>query len=600
MALLICLCISINVCAKYKYHHDWDYTSYYAFESNGLWGYKYMDCIYIYPQYEKVSLTADHGYFAVKINGKWGFANQNNKLLCPAIYDDVNLSADNNSVIFDVVCEKIKEADSNAKLINYIFSSKDPNETRRDIVFDGQYCNMGENYICFDRSLRKNGECKRPFFVAAVKYGDKWGYIDALGNFIIKPQYEEACAFTFCWSKKWEGVIANVKKDGKWGVIDLDNNIIRPFKGKTPISDEKYKNKLRAIKPSSEIIKKSRSGLYKTIKEHLADKLEEANLDTMVIKEYNLKTVEKDGMYGLNDNKGNICIPPVYDKIYSPQYNIVHIVKNNRHGLFDLEKNMEIVPCIYDNISTFDDKGWATIEIGEEKGNVNVHGYCDLEMELYKKNNKENEYTNYMRIAQINPYNIIVLCKLGQISFNENHYDESIDFYGKAKEIIGDSYAFSDIQFRNRAIEGYARAWNFKDGYYVKRDATNSQSGWSYLAGFLNSSLAVYNTITNNKSSQNNSVGTDYQVIQNNTSEAAPKTKTSSADSDRDAKWMTANYQTQKAVYSNYESQLINMSTYPSKYNESQKKDIQAKMKKIRETIVSHGGTCQKSKWETW
>lgn len=70
--------------------------------------------------------------------------------------------------------------------------------------------------------------------------------------------------------------------------------------------------------------------------------------------------------------------------------------------------------------------------------------------------------------------------------------------------------------------------------------------------------------------------------------------------SDRNSKWMTGNYSTMKNTYSNYETQLIKMNTYPSQYNDSQRKDIQSKMRKIRQTITSHGGTCAKSQWEDW
>lgn len=79
-----------------------------------------------------------------------------------------------------------------------------------------------------------------------------------------------------------------------------------------------------------------------------------------------------------------------------------------------------------------------------------------------------------------------------------------------------------------------------------------------------------------------------------------PKQARTNSDSDRDVKWMQGNYQTQKRIYGNYETQLINMKTYPEKYSDSQRRDIQTKMKKIRETIISHGGTCAQSQWETW
>lgn len=74
--------------------------------------------------------------------------------------------------------------------------------------------------------------------------------------------------------------------------------------------------------------------------------------------------------------------------------------------------------------------------------------------------------------------------------------------------------------------------------------------------------------------------------------------KGNSKVSDRNAKWMQSSYSISKKTYNDYETQLIKMST--GHYNDSQRRDIQAKMSKIRKTIIQHGGTCAKSKWEDW
>lgn len=83
---------------------------------------------------------------------------------------------------------------------------------------------------------------------------------------------------------------------------------------------------------------------------------------------------------------------------------------------------------------------------------------------------------------------------------------------------------------------------------------------------------------------------------------SSKKSSASNATSDRDATWMRGNYQSQKAVYSNYETQIIKAKNDPDNNQHTIKnlKNIQRKMKQIRETIVSHGGTCSQSQWETW
>ena len=51
--------------------------------------------------------------------------------------------------------------------------------------------------------------------------GKKWGYLDKGGNILIKPQFEECCAF--------KNGLAGVKKWGKWGFINKRNKTVIPF-----------------------------------------------------------------------------------------------------------------------------------------------------------------------------------------------------------------------------------------------------------------------------------------------------------------------------------------------------------------------------------
>lgn len=51
-----------------------------------------------------------------------------------------------------------------------------------------------------------------------AKSGDKWGYIDTTGKFVINPQFDEARLFQ-------EGLAA-VEIGGKWGEIDKTGKIV--------------------------------------------------------------------------------------------------------------------------------------------------------------------------------------------------------------------------------------------------------------------------------------------------------------------------------------------------------------------------------------
>ncbi|HWZ21051.1 MAG TPA: WG repeat-containing protein, partial [Cytophagaceae bacterium] len=63
--------------------------------------------------------------------------------------------------------------------------------------------------------------------LAAVKKGDKWGYMTTSGEEKIKLQYEQAELFY--------GKLAAVKVKGKWGVIDRSGKLV------VPVDNESYK-----------------------------------------------------------------------------------------------------------------------------------------------------------------------------------------------------------------------------------------------------------------------------------------------------------------------------------------------------------------------
>ena len=56
---------------------------------------------------------------------------------------------------------------------------------------------------------------------AAVKIGDKWGFVDTTGALVIEAQYDDALSFV--------NGFAAVCKDGKWGYINTSNEICIEF-----------------------------------------------------------------------------------------------------------------------------------------------------------------------------------------------------------------------------------------------------------------------------------------------------------------------------------------------------------------------------------
>jgi hypothetical protein len=83
---------------------------------------------------------------------------------------------------------------------------------KRDIIFFSVFLGF---IIIFATS------CSKPRFsetLARIKIGDKWGYIDKTGKFVINPQFDFARDFS-------EGLAA-VKIGGKCGYINKTGKIV--------------------------------------------------------------------------------------------------------------------------------------------------------------------------------------------------------------------------------------------------------------------------------------------------------------------------------------------------------------------------------------
>lgn len=75
-------------------------------------------------------------------------------------------------------------------------------------------------------------------YVALVKKGGKYGYIDEKGNYIFEPSFEDAKAF-WNFGCKPTRCFAPVKAFGKWGFIDLRGKVIVYFQFDN-IGESKY------------------------------------------------------------------------------------------------------------------------------------------------------------------------------------------------------------------------------------------------------------------------------------------------------------------------------------------------------------------------
>jgi len=113
--------------------------------------------------------------------------------------------------------------------------------------------------------------------LAQVKKGDKWGYINKEGIFIVEPQFEEGGYFS-------EG-FALIKKDNKWGYIKKNGSI--------------------AIEPQFTDAWDFSEGAGR---------------------------IKQNGLYGIITEAGEIIIKPQFDDMYDFSEGVVAVKENGLYG----------------------------------------------------------------------------------------------------------------------------------------------------------------------------------------------------------------------------------------------------------------------------
>jgi hypothetical protein len=154
----------------------------------------------------------------------------------------------------------------------------------------------------------------------------KWGYIDTLGNWIIRPIYESCEPFS-------EGM-ALISRDQKFGFINTNGNEIIL----TEYEDAESFNKGLAIVFNGE--------KYGAVN-RFGDKIIKPDYDDIGEFKEGVAYASKDGKYGYIDEKGFVLIPFIYDQAFSFEYGKALVKYNSKYGIVD-KANKRIVPFDYD------------------------------------------------------------------------------------------------------------------------------------------------------------------------------------------------------------------------------------------------------------
>jgi len=295
----------------------------------------------VYPSYRGPFLPAEYDDiqivreldkgFIVKKSGKYGVYNSKGEIVVPLIYDNI---LDYGRAL--VLKTKTKS--------EYLIGNK--------IISDSIV--LKKTFDLPDHHPSQTGR----YFVL-YKEG-KHGVLDYEGNTVIDPKYEDLVYQQINTGNKIESYIL-VKQNELWGMIDLSENQILPFK---------YQ-KIEFINSDFAIVKfKDYMYFYNFRTRKLID---EYNFESFHMHGYEFSRLKKEGKETLVNNKtGKLVFPFIYESVFMKGQHI-EVKQNSKYGLVDFDNNI-IIPIQYESIMLFCNK-----VIVEKEGK---HGILSLDNEI--------------------------------------------------------------------------------------------------------------------------------------------------------------------------------------------------------------------------
>lgn len=252
-----------------------------------------------------------YGLAAVDENRKWGYIDITGELVVPMEY----VYADDFSDNYGVVCIDATGGnhfrygfiDASGKQIRppSFLSANDFSEGYAAIKLkNGSWQVLSTRFTATSGMLSYDAIGEFHEGLARVKSGDRYGFIDTLGNLVV-PLREGGCADRYS-----EGLCA-VQQDGKWGYMDMTGRIVipcrftlvEPFSCSRAVVSESAPNEISGMITERALI--DHGGNY-IVKEGQFDYIENFS-DCYAV-------VAKDGKYGFINVNGRVVIQMMYEK----------------------------------------------------------------------------------------------------------------------------------------------------------------------------------------------------------------------------------------------------------------------------------------------
>lgn len=205
------------------------------------------------------------------------------------------------------------------------------------------------------------GGDKKAMDCIPVKSGEKWGYVDSEGKWLINPQFESADAFH-------EGWAVVQRENGEYGFTDADGKIMNDawYKGATRFSDGKA---WVVAENTAPVLIDTKGNKLSEVREALRVYSYTEGLAMASVKD------EKTGrtLYGYLDGKGKWAIKPQFESVGAFSEGRAAVARTNEeknrmeHGYID-KSGALVIPYQFAYARHFEKNGKAVVSINGDNG----------------------------------------------------------------------------------------------------------------------------------------------------------------------------------------------------------------------------------------
>ena len=301
----------------------------------------------------KLEVVNEIDYMLYSDNNKFGVINKSGEVVVQAIYDEIQIPNPSKPLFICMYDYDIEKNQYNIKVLN----EKSEQILYQYVVVEAIKINPVMNDIPYEKSVLK------------YKKDGKYGLIDFQGNIIVKAQYEEINGLDYR-----EGLLI-VKKNGKYGVININGAVVIKTKYDSIESDGYYEEGANYEKSGFIVNQKSgEDDRYGYIDSKGTQILENKYSQIQRI----INTNKNDDIYlvafengkaGFYINKKNIIQHKYEDILYEINNDCLVLQEDSKQGISDFNGNI-IIDIKYDNIFVF-----GKYINAQKDGQVDIYNY---------------------------------------------------------------------------------------------------------------------------------------------------------------------------------------------------------------------------------